>query len=831
MLTHRPRPPATAAGDQERGARVVALDGTGRSVEHVGGKGAWLDRLVCLGFPVPPAVALTTGAYLETIRHHPPLASLLADLRRSPVPAPREMDAARERVTNAFRAAPLPDGIEATLSSVEWLASDGGPGLAVRSSATAEDRHGSSFAGQHLTVLDVEGPEGLVDAIRLVWASLWFPAPRAYRHRMGVREDDLAMAVVLQRMVPADESGVCFTRDPAHPGTVRVESVEGLGEALVSGQVVPEVHRYRRAGVTPLDAAPDHPTTQVARLALAVEEELGAGPVDLEWSRADGRLWVLQARPAAPGPPEEGDGFDTPGQEGHRYSPVGVAEMLPGVLTPLAWTVNGPMVEEAFRRRLAELGALPDGLASPFGVVARIRGRAALDLTLLTAAVEQVGGDASDVERQYLGTPAEPVGPPRPSGVARPGRRQVTDAFRSVRASRLSRRWAGEAEAFLLAAARVVELDVDFPSMRSSELLAYRARLRSLAAGGVAAEVGTAISAVGAYGALERTLAGWVQDDAAELAQRLTSGAVATASAGPGVAHRVRLRRLACTSVYAGPTWEEEGTSPPVLAGRIAENQAVDALAALERSTTRRWRWRVRRVLTGQAVDIRRRALRRQVAATRHLLALRELSKEALLAVGGIERRLTLELADRLVRRGTLAAPEDVELLADWELEGVVARVAGPSAAALARRRRSIAQWRRDPDLPALVDWRGRDIDTRAVTGGLVGWGASPGVHRGRTRTIRQVADGADLAPGEVLVAVATDPSWTPLFAVAGAIVVERGGPLSHAAIVAREFGLPAVLNVRGAVDRLPDGTEVEVDGTSGTVRVLEVDLREEAIA
>lgn len=100
----------------------------------------------------------------------------------------------------------------------------------------------------------------------------------------------------------------------------------------------------------------------------------------------------------------------------------------------------------------------------------------------------------------------------------------------------------------------------------------------------------------------------------------------------------------------------------------------------------------------------------------------------------------------------------------------------------------------------------------------IEGWAASPGVARGRVRVLSSLADGAKLEPGDILVARSTDPSWTPLFLIAGGIILEEGGPLSHAAIVAREFGLPAVLNVTGAMRHLAEGSEVEVDGTAGVV-------------
>lgn len=860
---------------------VVPLDGFGHRVGLVGGKAASLDALVRRGFRVPPAVAATTTAYRAFISANPALDAFLADLVAAPVPGPAQSDAQRADIESRFLDAALPPEITEALSPHLADLSPAGERLAVRSSATSEDLAVTSFAGQHLSVLEIDGAQAVFDALRRVWSSLWFPAPRSYRDRMDVRDEDLAMAVIVQRMVPAVRSGVCFTIDPTRSETLRLEVVDGLGEALVSGRETPEVHQLALPSLRPVDGRPvDHDLRQVARASLRIEEELGGQPQDVEWSVTGDEVWILQARPitTSTGHAPSHDGFDTPNRAGDLYAPGGVAEMLPGVLPPLLWTINGPLVEEGFRRLFDRLGVLPTDLDhQPYALLGRFSGQIALDLTRVKdAARRMAGGTGAEVERQYLGEVLTEPGD-EPGG----GRlQQIRNLGATGRALRLRRSAEREALQFERSVSEVLSHRPDLFDLRSSELLAYRARVRDLAAYGVAAEIGVAVAAVASYRALEVALERWTGDKASRWAQRLTrdasggsQGACGCAAAIWGVFQDVAgrevleeaitastpqdaeaslmaagpvgralverlwqaLENLGSAAVYAGPTWDEQPdyvwqTLLGCLQARIgrgprdplheARQGAAEALARLEAELTGSTKWKVTRVLTGQIVDVRIRTLRNLVANARALLSRRESVKAAVLALGGEERRAIRILADRLARRGALRSAADIELLADWELDALVADGASLSRDELDRRTAAVAAMRQAPPLDRLLDHRGSPAMAVAETEGVTGWGGSPGVHTGRVRVVREAAEAEALQPGDVLVAVTTDPSWTPLFLIAGAVVVERGGPLSHAAIVARELGVPAVLNAVGATRKLVDGDVVRVDGDAGVVTV-----------
>jgi len=245
----------------------------------------------------------------------------------------------------------------------------------------------------------------------------------------------------------------------------------------------------------------------------------------------------------------------------------------------------------------------------------------------------------------------------------------------------------------------------------------------------------------------------------------------------------------------------------------------IDEFSRLKAQLSSDRRWRRMRVLTGQVVDMRLRWLHRQVEETVGFLALRERAKNALLVLGGEERRIVLESERRLIASRQLPTAS-IDYLTDSELEGMLYGNCGVDEATLERRKAAALESMTAGPLP---DWFTEHPDAASIpdvinADRLEGWAASPGRVTGPVRIVRSLADGARLKPGEVMVAHATDPSWTPLFLVASGIVLEMGGPLSHAAIIAREFGLPAVLNVRQATRALSEGEIVLVDGSLGIV-------------
>lgn len=862
----------------------LPLEGNGAQASVVGGKGAALDRLVGASAPVPRAAALTVDAYrcfVEAAALEPLLVALLN------AEGGQATTTAADELAEAFLRRSLPPAVRDAIRSAYDHVSAGGT-VAVRSSAVAEDSAAASFAGQYRSLLDVDAG-GVEEAVRLCWASLWTSHARAYRKAKGLAGADAAMGVVVQTMIAAEWSGVAFTVDPtmADSSLMRVELVEGLGERLVSGELTPDVFHLRRDDLAVVEANAPSFVSGVGRLALEIEHRQGH-PQDVEWSVAAGRLYVLQARPITAGGHADGDGFDTEPVPGAQFTSAGIEEMLPGVLPPLLWTSNAPMLEDAFVSLFWRLGIRLPGDREP--MLGRFRGRAALNISRLKAAARQMPrGAGAEVERQYLGRVVT-----NDVWEAKPTLRQRLRRARSAAlALRLRRKLPDDSEVFLQAAELALTLQPDLEGAPSAALVAYRRRVRELAHRGVGIEVAVAASAAANYRGLEVVLERWLGPQEAPLAaQRLTAGSVREQAGGCAalellwdvhcdqcqlaeVARALRdgpvedteqrlmalgedgaallrivedgLRRAGSAAVYAGQTWEEDRDSfwallrqcqgadaedgPSSLTARAATD--ADAfLRELERRLTRSWRWRMTRIFTGQVVDVRRRLLHRMVDDTAVYLSLREAVKAALLRVGGEERRIVRELARRLLDQGLLESDGDEWFLSDQELDSMALGRPGPGAEVLRGRRLGWEQARRAPSLPELFSGMpALDLGPpgEAVGNLLKGWATSAGRVTGRAVVVRDLADARLITRGEILVGHSTDPSWTPLFLTVAGIVMEQGGPLSHAAIVAREFGVPAVLNVRGATRRIRTGMTIAVDGTRGTVEIVDEGVGEAA--
>lgn len=848
------------------------LEGRGSVATDVGGKASSLDRLIADGFPVPRAAVVTADAYRSFVSDAG-LEPFLKDLAQGSVPRPDRQAEEARRVERTFLAAPMSLPLQAELSELFNDFLHNGP-IAVRSSATAEDMVSASFAGQYETFLDIKTLDEALNALLRCWASLWYPRVRAYRRREQISEDDLAMAVIVQEMADADWAGVMFTRDPqgaAH--SMKVEVVPGLGDDLVSGRVTPHGFTIDRSSLSVRSRSGPAGLAfleDLARMGLRIEHRAGV-PQDIEWAVTRAGISVLQARPITVTRPLAllDDGFDSPIRGHDEFTPRGVAEMLPGVVAPLLWSINAPMLEDAFQSLFASIGV--SGVASHRRIVGRFRGRATLNLSVLReVAASLPGGSREEVERQYLGHVLRHT---EEASTETPAGGPVSRLVASIRNWRANRVLADEVELVKHAVQGVVQLDVDLASLPARRLIRYRSRLRDLAWRIYAIEVASSSAAAGAYRALEVQIGRWLGEEEGVLwAQRLTAGTLAAASVGASRVSQLRevyrrnvadhpalktalsgggarprsriealgepgdrfiedvdrcVRSFGAQAVYGGRTWNEDMVGVWSQLASFAKTDAAaedgisPAIGDLEALLKTSSLWRMKRIITGQVLDLRLRMLRRMVADATLFLRSREEAKASLLVLGGAERRVLLEIADRLVASGHLLLASDFELFSDEELEQMLRGSEPVFRAEVERRRRALARARDAGPLPEVFSGDPDTADHVEAQRGpvLQGWAASPGIVQGSARILRSLEDGTDLEAGEIIVAHSTDPSWTPLFLIAGGVVLEEGGPLSHAAIVAREFGLPAVLNVRDATAIIESGEELVVDGRKGEVR------------
>jgi pyruvate,water dikinase len=856
---------------------VVGLDRLDRAALPVaGGKAANLGELIAAGFPVPAGFCVTTAAY-RAAAAAVDLSAVLATAAGS--------TALAERARTALLGAPLPAALASVIRESYAALSQGSEpaAVAVRSSATAEDLPDASFAGQQDTYLNVVDADALLDAVRRCWASLWTERAVAYRDANAIDHRAVLLAVIVQRMVPAAAAGVLFTANPLS-GRRReavIDGTPGLGEAVVSGAVNPDHFVVDVDARAIVDRRPAHSSVltdaQVLDLAAtgaAVEAHYGA-PQDIEWAyEADGRLWLLQARPITTlfPLPHEARASST-----HLdvYFSFNVAQGVLGPLTPAGLAAIRRIIAGGWRglgfqidpeRGPAFVVEAADRLFLDVAPAIRNRTGRAVLLALLGVGEAQ----SEQVIRRLLDDPR--LAPrPGPSAV-RVGRTVARILVRSGAPARLVRALLQPAAARaacyravdgLLESAAAAPASPDEALDRVDELLGRTAsamlQIVPVVAAGlasfylarrIAARVGGANEALLVTRGLpsnpttEMNLALWA------LAARLRQEPAVTtlfASASPPELATGYLAGTLPPSLQAGaaeflrrygfrgvaeidlgvPRWRDDPTyvfgvlanylrlDDPYLAPDAQfRRAAAEAEAAIARLVARAR-------ASGSLGPARAGVLRFLCARTRALAGLRKLPKITVVRSLGRARELLLNVGAHLAAMRRLERADDVFFL---NLAEVRRALAGDSYRdVVPSRRERYAREQRRRLVPRILLSDGTALygteGVRPAGRDLVGTPASPGQYTGNARVILDPA-GARLEPGEILVAPSTDPGWTPLFLTAGALVMEMGGMMSHGSVVAREYGIPAVVGALGATSRIKTGERITVDGSRGVVTI-----------
>jgi len=871
-----------------------------------GGKAAGLAKLARVGFAVPPGICLTTEAYRHWLEH----SGLAADLTgATATSAVVDADVRRDllqKIHFRVQTATIPDALLAALrEAIARLTASWDGALAVRSSGAYEDDAEASHAGVHASfVVPGHDPDRVVTAVKACWASLWTEAAWTYRERLGVPHAAAVMAVVIQRFVLADRSGVAFSVDPLtnDRATVVIEAGWGAGAALVSGRMTPDEYRVALAQGVPARAVrragrqdqmtvwrdgheatvavPDDRRGQpvlgeaqalrLAGLVKAAERALQT-PLDIEWVFDGERFGLVQARPittlARPG-----EALPEPGT---LWTRANLKEVFPDVPSPLALSYLSVALNRMFTAYHAAQGyALPPGAQ----LVAVFRGRPYLNLTLMQQMAVARGGDPGMMARLFGGmetaTPgAAPASAPGTALVERVrlAREMLATFFLTPRRGRRLFRRLRRQDAVL----RSVPLDRLGDQALVAHLEGFRATLLHERTVTQLHEVVSAQSR--AYMALERLLAAWTSGDAETLVKRLMTGlgtlpnarmtyrlmALGALAASDARARAffvdelddaaIRSWRRTLDGTRVGTELErflkEFGHRGPyesdVMSARFAEDPRpvlrfiqLHVRAGAPEDPARHL---ARRLLARQvATEEARRALRHGQGrlafaarwlvfrivrdALQRLLALRDECRHVTTLLVAHLRRVALEIGRRATRAGLLRDTSDVFLLAWDELPRIlVERDRDWRDLALARRRACARNAAVEaPDLLGAEPAR-RDAGARreASEDELVGFGVSPGVVTRRVKVFRSPADVRELL-GEIVVFPTIEPTLTPIFPLVGGLIAEIGGLLSHAAILAREYGLPAVVNVPEATRRLHDGDLVRLDGATGRVRIVE---------
>ncbi len=841
------------------------FDELGRDdIEQAGGKGANLGELTRAGLPVPPGFVIVTDAYRGYVADHE-LTDKIAELAR-PTDDPTAYESSSDSIRALF-SEQVSETLRAEIADAYAALGENVP-VAVRSSATAEDLPEASFAGQQDTYLNVRGLDDLVAAVRDCWASLWTARAMAYRARQSIDPATVSLAVVVQQMVDANAAGVMFTANPSngHRDETVISAAWGLGESVVSGSVNTDNIVVRESDGLVLSSetadkavmtvsveqrtqerpVPDEQRRQpvlsesdAAALAVygsRIENHYGA-PQDIEWARADGQFFIVQARPITALPEAEAPmptDWAVP-ELSAMYVRASIVEQLPDPLSPLfADLIDGAVTRslQTLFREFAGENAIGDndvGLPTINGYAYYRYSRAGMWRLMWQ----------SPKAFQMLLTRDAMTG--RWRNYSHPRYRRIVSDWTARDLAEMSTEQliGGVAELVYAAAEYYTSVQTIIPLAATSEIVFTRF-YDTVVRGkdDPPAQVfllGSDSEPIRAEKSLYE-LATWTRNS-----QKLAESLLAlprqefleqAAASDDPVWHEWHTRFEAHLTAYGHTVYNLDFVNPvpaddpvPLLetVRFFVSGKGADPYERQRRLARRRDE--ATAVVLARLDPVRAKAFRRLVHWAQRLAPLRE---DALADVGLAWpqlRRMLTEVGRRLERAGVINKPDDVYWLHRFEIDESLGSLADQ-----VERRKELWRGQRRATPPQLLPkggwgdmWRRwMPAASEEQTGDVIkGTAGSAGTITAPARVLAGPQDFGQMQPGDVLVASITTPAWTSLFAMASAVVTDIGGPLSHSSIVAREYGIPAVLGTAVATRRISSGQLIRVDGDAGTVSLL----------
>ncbi|MFE2550150.1 rifamycin-inactivating phosphotransferase [Streptomyces sp. NPDC059355] len=846
----------------------------------VGGKGAHLGGLSRIeGVRVPGGFCVTTDAFRRIMAQAPSIGDLLDELSRVD---PDDREAVRTlsaRIRRTIEGTPVPGDLASAITGALGRFGEQAA-YAVRSSATAEDLPTASFAGQQDTYLNVVGPTEVLRHVSRCWASLFTERAVTYRRRNGIDHRTVHMAVVVQKMAFPQTSGILFTADPV-TGNRKVATVDagfGLGEALVSGLVNPDVFTVQDGEVVAKTiAAKERAVTAVAaggtrevaidpqmreqpsltdaqavrlvRLGRRIEAHFGR-PQDIEWCLVDDDFQIVQSRPITTlfPIPEIGD------RENHVYVSVGHGQMMTDPMKPLGysmWQLTAMVaMHEAGGRLFVDVTRRLASPASRAGLLDAMGKGDPLIKDALETVLERDDFVPLLPDEAPGGPPAG--GAPVPietdpaivTGLIERSRRSVAALEREIRTKSGPALFDFLREAFeehrqvlgdpLSIQAIMAGMEATWwLNDKLQEWLGEKNAADTLtlsAPDNITSEMGLALLDVADVIRPRPEVVAFLQgvgdEDFLEGLAKLPGGAEAR-DAIEAYLERYGMRCVGEIDITR-PRWRERpSTIVPVILDNVRNFEPGAAGRRFEQG-------RQKAQQKEQEVLSRLRALpdgerkadeaKRMIDRVRTFIGYREYPKYGIVSRYFLYKRALMEEAGRLVRAGVIPEEEDVFYLTFQELHEVVRanRVDDPH---IVQRRKDAFRAHHALTPPRVLTSDGEALTGSyrrddAPAGALIGVPVSAGTVEGRARVILDMAD-ADLEEGDILVTPFTDPSWSPLFVGIAGLVTEVGGLMTHGAVIAREYGLPAVVGVEQATRLIRDGQRIRVHGTGGYIELL----------
>ncbi|MHA2037454.1 MAG: PEP/pyruvate-binding domain-containing protein [Promethearchaeota archaeon] len=933
---------------------ILPIDTKTVSLELIGGKGKSLAAMASAGMSVPSGFYLTTTAYKDFVEKNNLQEDIINLAKPEIVGKTVSFESASKQIQDLIKGLELSDEIANEIRQAYKVLKGQNPAVAVRSSANAEDLPDLSFAGQQDTYLNVSGDEALITAIRDCWASLWTPRAISYRHQMGIQQDMVAMAVVVQLMVPSDVSGILFSANPVNGdrSEIIINSSFGLGEAVVGGQVTPDTYVVDRKTLTVkesiigpkaqkiissdkqgtiLQDVSEHERNQsslsekllkeLTSLSLNIEQIFDGVPQDIEWAISSGKFWMLQSRPITNLPPQPIEVTWEPTPPAKILARRQIVENIPDPCSPLFdelylteglespakgqkrksffvgggpmfVTVNGyayqrfdfPQVvdiqieidkavtEEEKEDIIAKIWQQWDD------TYAKMRDKSDstmeqhdLDLFLAELSSEDLekfnewakNADIKDIAHEL--TMPESKNP-------------TYTAFNKTQVNENQiKGWREKAMPNLLATVEEWQ-KIDYKTTSDEELLKG---IKELAIAGGRYWSSNASHTFGVAKSTDDQLQAFLRENLPDhnfISGHFLSGFKSkTLEANE---HMFKIAKLIqkdnelyelmviTPSKHMMEALQNHPNSDPVVKA-IEEyleiyghlGYSLDFVESLPTEDPSGLLSTLKTMITAKDYNPNKHqigaAQKREEAMqkieqlldglqywqfryrhwfTHRFYFIREEVMFYLTSGWPVLRLLAMELGQHLVDAGTINVPDDIFYLVTEELTNAVnarkENKAIPEYQQLTTERRELREARKRLHPPGTIPevasnnpgvaFKETQAKNDPNSDILKGIPVSPGTVTSPASLIKSPAEFDQMQPDSILVCPMTNPAWTPLFAHATGLVTDMGGILGHGSIVAREYGIPAVVGTGNITQRVKHGQKITVDGDAGTVALIQ---------